>query len=145
MKMPRERLEPPEWPDRIRAAWAGTCSSAELFEEAGGAQHWAPGTRRLVERGLGLYLGFLSMRRWLLKDLGPEDLLNVGWLKGYAEFCAERMLRPATKVTRFNMLNEALRVMAPLADRTTLVQVLRRLQKAQRAQPKSAASSVSSS
>jgi hypothetical protein len=55
------------------------------------------------------------------------------------------MLRPASKVTRFNMLNEALRVMAPLADRTTLVRVLRRLQKAQRAQPKSAATSVSSS
>ena len=145
MKVPRERLEPPEWPDRIRAAWAESCSSAELFEEAGGAQHWAPATRRLVERGLGLYLGFLSMRRWLRKDQGPEDLLNVEWLRGYAKCCAQRMLRPASKVTRFNMLNEALRVMTPLADRTTLVRVLRRLQKAQRAQPKSAASSVSSS
>jgi hypothetical protein len=145
MSAPRERLEPPEWPDRIRATWEETRSATELFDEAGGAQHWASATRRLVERGLGLYLGFLSLHRWLRQDLEPADLLNVTWLKGYAEYCAKRKLRPASQVTRFNMLNETLRVMAPLADRTTLVRVLRRLQKVQRAQPRRPAPPVSSS
>lgn len=145
MKRRRERLELGAWPLQLQQAWSAASTASDLFADSGAGQHWASATRCAVQRGLGLYLGFLESCGELHLDHGPADILTTCRLKAYAQFCFDRSLRPTSIATRFNMLNEALRVMAPQADRSLLIKVLRRLQKTQRAQPKKACPKISAS
>ncbi len=128
----RERLYVDEWPPALSTAWREAVQPSAIFDDSGQAARWSNATRQSVEKGLGHYLGFLLRAGWSGSNLEVGDLCNPDWLRGYRGFCTERHLSLATIATRFNMLNEALRVMAPKMDRTQLVRGLRRLQSAER-------------
>jgi hypothetical protein len=54
-------------------AWRKATSEAALFDDDGTAAHWSTVTRRGVERGLGLYLGFLAAGGRLRADDSPAN------------------------------------------------------------------------
>ena len=130
---PRERLYVEEWPPALSRAWRDAVHPSAMFDDSGLASGWSGTARQSVENGLGHYLGFLSRIGGVGSNTQVEQLCNPDWLRRYHRFCKERRLSPATIATRFNMLNEALRVMAPKMNRVRLVKGLRRLQATERA------------
>jgi hypothetical protein len=107
MRHPRERLTIDQWPSALAQAWRQATSVAPLFDDQGSAAHWSTVTQRGVERGLGLYLGFLGTMGALRAEDTPTSISARPLLSAYYEHCRQRSLSAASMATRYNVLNEA--------------------------------------
>ncbi|ANY80492.1 hypothetical protein BB934_21500 [Microvirga ossetica] len=59
----RRALPASEWPQADQEAWAAAQAAGDIFDEGGGAAHWASRTRQTNEQHYGRWLGYLK-RFW---------------------------------------------------------------------------------
>ncbi len=122
--MGRDRTSLPlaEWPEVDRRLWLQAVSKGDFLDPDGRAAHWAEATKTQVAKGYGKFLFFLS-RSGVLDlecDLSPDRRIDETRLRAYLALLSEQSLAPVTVFSRITDLTEAIRVMCPEADMTSL-------------------------
>jgi hypothetical protein len=69
----RRALPVAEWPQADRQAWAAAQAAGDVFDEGGGASHWAPRTRLTNVQHYGRWLGYLIWLGQLDQSVSPAD------------------------------------------------------------------------
>lgn len=69
-------LKPDQWPSGDRMLWLGSLAPAGPFDDRGLASSWRPATIRGVEKGYGVYLGWLTMRGLMETSAMPTDRVD---------------------------------------------------------------------
>ncbi len=116
-----------DWPNIDRRAWVRATAAHDLLEPAGLAAKWRPKTRLQVMKGYGQWLRFCRDRGFMDPTARPEQRINKERFKTYIDSLRQRV-KPVTVVSRLTDLSEALRVMAPTADRSLIRLAISRLQ-----------------
>ncbi len=116
---PRRSLDFDHWPEADRSAWQRALAKGDPLEADGLAAHWRPKTAGQVMKGYSLWLGWLSNSGILDRALPPEERATPERLYSYITDLQQRQA-PCTVVSRLTDLSEALRVMAPHFDRSTI-------------------------
>ena len=103
------------WPEPDQVAWAAAISSGDLLERDGLAAHWSPATRRIIVKGYGRWIAWLT-ETGQLDSLAPlAARVTPERIAEYVRHLRERNAS-STVAARVRDLREALRVMAPGAD-----------------------------
>jgi integrase/recombinase XerD len=103
------------WPEPDQVAWAAALSSGDLLEPDGLAAHWSPATRRIIVKGYGRWIAWLT-ETGQLEPLAPlAARVTPERIAEYVHQLRERNAS-STVAARVRDLREALRVMAPGAD-----------------------------
>ena len=123
----RRPLPLERWPVADRRAWAAALAPGDVLEPGGAAARWRPHSKRNAVQGWGHFLAHLSRTGQLEDNEGPPERVTPERLVGYVEALRGRGNAPTTILSRVNMLDLFLRVVAPGADRSWLRRLLVRL------------------
>ena len=143
LKRERLSLDLKDWPEIDQELWSAARRQDGLLDESGLAAHWRPKTARQVEKGYGLWIGYLARTGRLDPCTPPAARVTEENLRGYVNELSER-ISPISVTSRIRDLREMLRVMEHKADIVLLTRVLRRLEARARPNPDKAGKVVSS-
>jgi len=113
--MPTRCLPVLAWPEPDQVAWAAALSSGDLLERDGLAAHWSAATRRIIVKGYGRWVAWLTETGQLDSAAPLAARVTPERVAGYASYLRQRNAS-STVAARVRDLREALRVMAPGTD-----------------------------
>ncbi|MBQ0819610.1 tyrosine-type recombinase/integrase [Microvirga sp. HBU67558] len=108
----RRALPVSEWPQVDQEAWAAAQVEDDIFDECGGAAHWASGTRRTNEQHYGRWLGYLLWTGQLDRDADPADRVTRERVRAY-NLHLETLVAPRTRLSMLVGLKVMMQAMAP--------------------------------
>lgn len=134
----RRALPVAEWPRRDQDAWTRTQTAGDIFDEGGGAAHWASRTRLTNIQHYGRWLGYLLWTRTLDENAAPADRVTREAVRAYNRHL-EGLVAPRTRLSLLVGLKVMMQAMAPdrswrwLQDTCNRVQINARPSKDKRA------------
>jgi integrase/recombinase XerD len=131
MTKQRRSISEADWPIEDLGRWRAARLRGDVIDPDGKAGHWEPTTLRQVAKGYGLWLGYLAEQGLLNIAVSPEQRLTREILRSYIGELELRQLASTTIASRITDLYEALRVMAPEADLSSLRRTKDRLRQVQ--------------
>ena len=123
----RRAVRQEQWPAIDQLLWEKATTDADPLFEPGGAAHWKPKTRHSVITRYGLWLAWLMEMGLLDPTASPSARATRKHLANYVQFLRDRGNAPVTIAGCIRDLREALRVMEPGVDLTTVTDLLVRL------------------
>lgn len=115
-----------EWPEADRLVWRAAITKGDLLEENGPAAHWAPITKKNVEKAYGYWLTWLSKTTDLHDDEDPTDRITEQRVGDYVD----HLRRSVAPITTFIYVLDFLRfakAVAPEKDWAWLYRIKNRL------------------
>lgn len=116
-----------EWPQVDREAWAKTQVGGDIFDEGGGAAHWAEATKRTNAHHYGRWLGYLAWKGILDRQAHPTDRVTREAVRAYNRHL-ERLVAPRTRLSMLVGLKVMMQAMVPDHDWRWLQDACNRVQ-----------------
>jgi integrase/recombinase XerD len=110
-----------QWPSVDRLAWTAALKQGDRLRPGGPASQWAPRTRAIRAQGYGRWLAWLDRRGWLAPLVSPAERVTPEHVAAYIDDLLALGNTASTALCRIDELYNALRVIAPDADRRWLL------------------------
>ncbi|MBM1174709.1 tyrosine-type recombinase/integrase [Microvirga arabica] len=107
----RRALPVSEWPQVDRDAWMAAQAVGDIFDEGGGAAHWASRTRLTNEQHYGRWLGYLLWAGQLDRSASPADRVSREAVRAYNRHL-ETLVAPRTRLSTLVGLKVMMQAMA---------------------------------
>ncbi len=108
----RRALPLSEWPQADQNAWATAQAAGDIFDEGGGAAHWATRTRLTNIQHYGRWLGYLLWIGKLDQDASPAGRVTREEVRAYNRHL-ETIVAPRTRLSMLVGLKVMIQAMAP--------------------------------
>lgn len=108
----RRALAVCEWPQADQGAWAAAQAAVDIFDEGGGAAHWAARTRLTNIQHYGRWLGYLAWTGALQKQAHLADRVTRESVRAYNRHL-ETLVAPRTRLSMLVGLKVMMQAMAP--------------------------------
>jgi integrase/recombinase XerD len=125
----RRCLKNGAWPEADRRAWQAALQNGDIFDAAGMAAEWKPGTQHKVATAYGRWLTSLDRAGLLDPDLTPAQRVTRENLARYIGDLEQAGNAPYTVLGRVRDISNAMKAMAPEHDWGWLYRVIRRLRR----------------
>jgi len=123
----RRALPVSEWPQADQDAWVVAQAAGDIFDDGGGAAHWASRTRLTNIQHYGRWLGYLLWTGTLDEHARPADRVTRERVRAYNRHL-ETIVAPRTRLSMLVGLKVMMQAMAPHRDWTWLQKVCNRVQ-----------------
>jgi site-specific recombinase XerC len=123
----RRALPASEWPRVDQDAWVAAQATGDIFDEGGGAAHWASRTRLTNEQHYGRWLGYLLWTGQLDQGASPADRVTRETVRGYNRHLAT-IVAPRTRLSMLVGLKVMMQAMMPNRNWRWLQDVCNRVQ-----------------
>jgi site-specific recombinase XerC len=108
----RRALPRPEWPRADQDAWAAAQTAGDIFDEGGGAAHWALRTRQTNVQHYGRWLGYLLWIDQLDQGVSLANRVTRETVRAYNRHL-ETIVAPRTRLSMLVGLKVMMQAMAP--------------------------------
>src|SRR6476619_6183548 len=123
----RRGLPYDEWPAADQALWRAALTTGDLFDEGGGAAHWATRTRQTNIQHYGRWLGYLAWIGILGADTAPADRVTREAVRAYHQHLTA-LVAPITRLSMMVGLKVMMQAMVPDRSWRWLQDVCNRIQ-----------------
>ena len=127
MGYPSVTLPVDRWPAPDRRLWQQASNGDDLLDEAGRAAHWTPKTRAQVAKDYGRFLFWLAANDRLDAQQAPAARLCPARLRDYLTHLQATGMASTSLLSRLRGLRQAISVLDPTADLSTLARACTRL------------------
>jgi integrase len=108
----RRTLPLTEWPQKDQDAWTAAQIAGDIFDEGGGAAHWAPRSRQTNVQHYGRWLGYLRWTGNLDEGASPADRVTREAVRAYNRHL-ETIVAPRTRLSMLVGLKVMMQAMGP--------------------------------
>ena len=108
----RLSLDLKDWPEIDRELWTAARHQDGLLDESGLAAHWRPKTARQVEKGYGLWIGYLVRTGEPDFHISPAARVTEENLRGFIDETSAR-INSVSVTSRVSDIREILRDHGP--------------------------------
>ncbi len=124
-----------QWPDEDRALWSAALRDEDIFDEPGLAARWRPATRARVLAAYGRWLGELALHEPEALKEGAAGRVTRSRIAAFCEILSETNTGVSV-ATHLRALRDMLRVLAPAADWSWLLNIAKQIDYQSFARPK---------